>query len=281
MIEKTEALALRIRPYSETSRIVTWLTPAYGLLTTIVKGACRPKSPFLGQIDIPDTCELLFYARETNGMHIARECSPLLCRSALRRNWRQYVCAEYACLTLLRSCTAGAPHHAVFGQIGDFLDHLCRQAPHPALLPQWELRLLKTLGVAPQLDACSRCGTRREIMAPNGKHRLWSFSATRGGLVCDVCADDSRPADADPEPRPAVTQGKPRFSPAPPDSLAIMAQWLRARSARSAERTRCTPRQQQTVVRMVGDFFAFHLDMPPAPRHTVLALLSRDPQQWI
>ena len=43
---KTEAICLDIRPWSRTSHIVRWMTPE-GPVTTVVKGAVRPKSAFL------------------------------------------------------------------------------------------------------------------------------------------------------------------------------------------------------------------------------------------
>ena len=48
---KSEAICLDIRPWSRTSHVVEWLTP-HGKIRTLVKGAVRPKSAFLGQYDL-------------------------------------------------------------------------------------------------------------------------------------------------------------------------------------------------------------------------------------
>ena len=40
-IIKTEGIVLAIRPWSQTSHVVTWLTPDHGPVTTLVKGAVR------------------------------------------------------------------------------------------------------------------------------------------------------------------------------------------------------------------------------------------------
>ena len=71
---KTEAICLRISPWSTTSHIVTWLTPV-GVVATSVKGAVRPKSAFLGQYDLFYTCELIYYARTKGELHAIREAS--------------------------------------------------------------------------------------------------------------------------------------------------------------------------------------------------------------
>ena len=97
MIVKTEAIVLSSRPFSRTSRMVAWLSRDYGRIVTPVKGACRPKSLFLGQIDIGYRSELLFYERESGGVHNIRETSPVDFRSGLRGNWRASVAAGYIC----------------------------------------------------------------------------------------------------------------------------------------------------------------------------------------
>ena len=48
MIARTAAIPLACYPYSSTSRVVHWLTRYHGKVSTLLKGALRPKSPFLG-----------------------------------------------------------------------------------------------------------------------------------------------------------------------------------------------------------------------------------------
>ena len=107
-ILRTEAIALRVSPFSRTSHVVTWLSPEHGRLATVVKGACRPKSAFLGQYDLFATCELLFYRRDHDGAHAIRECSPLEPRDELRDDWRRVTTASYLC-DLLARVTQPAP----------------------------------------------------------------------------------------------------------------------------------------------------------------------------
>ena len=87
MILKDAAIALRIHPFGNTSRIVVWLSATHGKLATLVKGSQRERSPFLGQYDLFYTCELLFYAREHRNLHILKECFPLELRSAFRASY--------------------------------------------------------------------------------------------------------------------------------------------------------------------------------------------------
>ena len=91
---KTEAVCLGIHPWSKTSHVTSWLTPS-GRVVTVVKGAVRPKSAFLGQYDLNYTCEILYYARAHNELHALRECTPLAFRDYLRGDYRALVLAEH------------------------------------------------------------------------------------------------------------------------------------------------------------------------------------------
>ena len=93
---KTTALVLDIRPWSRTSHIVTWLTPERGPIATLVKGAVRPKSAFLGQYDLFYTCELVYYVRAKGELHAIREASPIAAREHLRGRFRATALASYA-----------------------------------------------------------------------------------------------------------------------------------------------------------------------------------------
>ena len=54
MDERAHGVILRIRPLTESSLIVQWLTPESGRLATVAKGARRPKSAFLGKLLFED-----------------------------------------------------------------------------------------------------------------------------------------------------------------------------------------------------------------------------------
>ena len=103
---KTPGVGLGIHPWSRTSHVTSFLTP-YGRILTVVKGAVRPKSAFLGQYDLNYTCELLYYARAKGDLHALRECSPLDRRDFLRGDFRALVLAEYyrfVCAQLAPEC---------------------------------------------------------------------------------------------------------------------------------------------------------------------------------
>ena len=152
-IIKTEGTVLRIRPWSRTSHVVTWLTPDHGVVATLVKGAVRPKSFALGQYDLFYTCELLYYARATGGdLHALREVRPVQLREHLRGDWRATIMAGYAC----DLAADLAPANEESAQWHDFLTRFLdggATAGHPAArLVALETGILRLAGLMPDLS---------------------------------------------------------------------------------------------------------------------------------
>lgn len=154
---KTEAICLDIRPWSRTSHVVRWMTPN-GPVTTVVKGAVRPKSPFLGQYDLNYTCEIVYYSRVKGELHALRECSPLAVREELRSDYRSLVLAEH----MRAQVAALAPHddesYAWYGTLADALDGLRESAASSprglvAALLEFELNILELSGLSPAVEA--------------------------------------------------------------------------------------------------------------------------------
>ena len=182
MILKDEALALRIYPFGNTSRIVVWLTRSYGKLATLAKGSQRERSAFLGQVDLFYACEILFYAREQRNLHVLKECAPLETRPAFRTDWRACAAASYAAGLLDRAMPFGPAPAGLFELLAETLDRLAARTPGPAFLPRFELRLLRELGLAPNWECCGKC--RCELRAGA------RMDVAHGALLCPACAGD-------------------------------------------------------------------------------------------
>ncbi len=127
-IIKTDGIVLAIHPWSRTSHIVTWLTPDHGCVTTLVKGAVRPKSAFLGQYDLFYTCDLLYYARAHGDLHALRETTPRNLREGLRGLWRETALAGYAAGLVKDLAPANGESATWFEFMSSLLDRLEAQA---------------------------------------------------------------------------------------------------------------------------------------------------------
>jgi DNA repair protein RecO (recombination protein O) len=253
MIEKTQAIVLRVYPYSNTSHIVHWLSAEHGKLATLVKGATRPRSAFLGQYDLFYTCELLYYSRPNRALHLTRECSALSPRPRLRVDWRATACASYVCDLVNRSLLEGQAQPRVYPLTEAALDALCDGVAGMPFLFWFEFKLMQALGYAPSLGRCCVC---HEAQRP-GDDPPTVFSCQHGGIVCPRCTLRASGNDT-----LAIR----------PDVLAIARSWQESESPWAARNTRCTPRQMADLRKLHGDFLDYHLDLATSSRDIALQL---------
>ena len=150
MIVKTDAIALRIRPHGATSRIVTWLTPSRGKLSTLAKGSQRPRSPFLGQFDSFYECQILYYDHTPSTLHLLKECAPLAPHPRFRADYRSCAAASYAASLVDRAVPHG-PHAppGLYPLLRAALADFAARTPGPATLLRFEAALLHHLGLLP------------------------------------------------------------------------------------------------------------------------------------
>ena len=149
---KTAAVCLGIHPWSRTSHVTSWLTPS-GRIVTVVKGAVRPKSAFLGQYDLNYTCEILYYARAKGDLHALRECTPLDSRDFLRDDYRLIVLAEHFRHIAAELAPSGPEAAEWLDLLVTALDSL-RGASAAELLPtmlEFEKNALEISGVWPEI----------------------------------------------------------------------------------------------------------------------------------
>jgi len=218
---KTDAACLTIRPWSRTSHITSWLTPA-GCVTTVVKGAVRPKSAFLGQYDLNYTCEITYYARARGELHALRECTPGNRRDALRENYRAFALSDWFRRLALDLAPSGPEASAWFELLEKSLDALQIPGGAERLLQHligYELAVLRLAGLAPE------------------------FATSDAGI--HLCGERNVPTSA--------------------EVIACLKDPLSEKN----------PKILVDTARVIGVFYAFHLDCAPEVRRTVLRMISQ------
>ena len=170
---KSKAICLDIRPWSQTSHVVSWLTPN-GRVATVVKGAVRPKSLFLGQYDLNYTCEILYYARAKGELHALRDCVPFVRRDALRSSYRLLAVAGYFRQLVAELAPAGTDCGVWFEALEKHLD-VCAssvesgsRAPLLSWLIRFELKVLELAGLAPDFSGYDKAAEWSTFSVENG-----------------------------------------------------------------------------------------------------------------
>ena len=164
MIETATGLILRTRPLTETSLIVHWLTPDLGRVATVAKGARRPKSPFLGRMDLFYEADFSFSRNRHSDLHILREVGTLEMHGAIREDILKLNQAAYAAAFIEQATETETPLPAVFELLRGFLDCLCRQKPSAQVVFAFELKLLRELGLNPDLPKANLTAGAKQIV---------------------------------------------------------------------------------------------------------------------
>ncbi len=167
MIQSASGLILRTRPLTETSLIVHWLTPDCGRIATAAKGARRPKSPFLGKLDLFYEAEFTFSRSRSSDLHSLREIKLCETHPALRQEMHYLRQASYCARLIEQSTEAETPLPAVYELMRSVLGHLPDQHPRPQTIFAFELKLLSELGLSPDLG--------KSHLTPGAKQIIGAF----------------------------------------------------------------------------------------------------------
>jgi len=165
MIESATGIVLRTRPLTETSLIVQWLTPNFGRIATVAKGARRPKSPFAGKLDLFYLADFSFSRSRSSDLHALREAGLRETHGALRRDICKLRQAAYAANFIAQATETETPLPAVFELLREFLDCLCGQKSGPQPVFAFELKLLQELGLEPDLAESGLAAGTKKIAA--------------------------------------------------------------------------------------------------------------------
>ena len=163
MIQSATGLILRTRPLTDTSLIVHWLTPNFGRIATVAKGARRFKSPFLGKLDLFYLADFSFSCSRRSSLHILREVDLRETHGPLRQNLASLRQATYAAAFIEQATETETPLPAVFELMNGFLICLCHHPPMAQMVFALELKLLRELGLNPDLGKARLTAGARQI----------------------------------------------------------------------------------------------------------------------
>lgn len=66
--EQDEGILIHQMPYSETSRIITWLTKGHGIVRTLAKGVSRNRQSPFGVLDLFYECQISYKLSSKSGL---------------------------------------------------------------------------------------------------------------------------------------------------------------------------------------------------------------------
>ncbi len=208
-MEQSEAIVLRIHPWSETSCVVSMYTREFGKLTLLAKGARRPKSPFEAALDLLSICRVVFIAKSSEALDILTEARLERRFRAGHRDLLRLNCGYYVAELLDRLTDKGDKQPEIFDLANQTLSDLQSTELEPrAIMLRFELQVLRMLGHLPSWKRCVQCG-RDVVEVPQGQdipfvagtssiepitgetgqqvERWLMFSPISGGVLCEGC----------------------------------------------------------------------------------------------
>jgi DNA repair protein RecO (recombination protein O) len=167
VLEKTKGVILRTLPLTETSLIVRWLTPEFGRVSTVAKGARRAKSVFRGKLDLFYLGSFTFRRSRSSSLHTLAEVVLIEPHAFLRTDLDRLHQAAYAAQLIEQTTESDTPLKEIYQIMLEFLSSLATSAARPESVLAFEFQVLDALGLRPDLET--------QQLAPGAKQLLQSF----------------------------------------------------------------------------------------------------------
>ena len=186
MIVKTEAVVLRAMKYRESSKIVSFYTKNFGMLSGIVKGARRAKNPFGSALEPMSHVSLIVYKKPNRELQTVTQCEIIRSLRRLSEDLEKMSVAM-SMIELVSLVAHEEENLPLFLLLVKSLEDIDETASDPATIGWYfHLRLMTVLGFQPKFDRCGGC---HQEMVSAGKPL--KFDLSKGAPFCDSCSSHS------------------------------------------------------------------------------------------
>ena len=178
----TDAVVLNSTDFSESDRIVTFYTIAFGKIKGIAKGAKRSKKRFGINLEPFSLVRLHFFEKKDDSLVRISATDLLDPYQGIREDLLKIAHGSYMIELVDKMAPDRERHPELFRLLTDFLGILEERGVNEDLLRVYEIRLLDDLGLRPHISGCVKC---RNAFEGGTKVR---FSQEKGGAVCEKCS---------------------------------------------------------------------------------------------
>jgi len=187
-VHTTRGILLRAHAWSETSRILRFLTPDLGIVGVSARGVRRRSSSGEMPLETFALGDLTLDWRPGRELHPFREFRVDAASSprALARDMLAFAGASFLAEFVLTHALESSESEGLFPILSETLQALERASgtpPPDAIILSAAWRLLAHFGFPPELERCLGCGT--DLDADVGETR---FDLASGGLRCARCS---------------------------------------------------------------------------------------------
>lgn len=187
----TTGILLRAHPYSESSKVLRFLTPEHGLVSVIGRGVRSRRHRSEAPLETFGEGVLTFSLRPHRDLHTLQDFRQLTGAIVLGRDPLRFIGASLWAELLLAHALQGGDE-ALYEWVRSALAHLgvmeAERVPDWILAGGW--RILALLGFPPELELCVRCGEEIGTITAGGS--LAHFTVAGGGVICPGCVGAER-----------------------------------------------------------------------------------------
>lgn len=185
MIIDTEAVVLRGRDFSDSSRILTLYTLSHGKLSAIAKGVKRSAARHGLSLEPMSQIRAVLYVKEHRDLQLLSRFEPLEQLGGLLADVDR-MAAGLAMVELVGAATPEAePNEPLFRLLTSALAAVKHATIRPRnALYHFEVHLLSELGFRPSFDRCTSCGRETGGEAAIDQK---TFRLGHAGVVCPAC----------------------------------------------------------------------------------------------
>ncbi len=174
---RTPAIILKRFDLGEADRLLTILTPQYGKLEAVAKGARKLTSHKTGHVELFTRADMLL--NRGRELDVVNQCEMTAAYLPLREDLMRGAYANYCAEMLDRFTSSGEDDGAarLFKLFDETLARLCDETDPRLVVRYYELHLLDIVGYRPEL---ARCVIGGETIQAEDQY----FSNAEGGVVC-------------------------------------------------------------------------------------------------
>lgn len=151
--ERSEAVVLRMVDWSETSRIVTFLTPGRGRVACLAAGARRARSAWGALLDTMNRLEVVYHWKDGRSVQRLTDVSLLDSFGAVKGDLSKALYAAVPVEIASRVAQENEPSDALYDVLVRGLEGLCAWPGDPRTHAAWQVvRVMGAAGYAPEVE---------------------------------------------------------------------------------------------------------------------------------
>jgi len=264
-VQKTKAIVLGCYPLGEADKIVAFYTRDFGKIRAVARGGRKTKSRLCGRLEILICGTLVFFEKPDKDLHVVNSFDIVESFQVLREDLLKMAYCSYLAELIQHIESLGIPDADIFDLVLDIL-FMMKAIDDPEVLARaFEIRLLTSMGLSPQLDSCVACSADvGDVKATSVR-----FSVARGGILCSEC---------DSELSAHTTTGENYSISISRGTLELMKRMQRT-PLELIPRLRILEHSRLELRKLLRSFISFHLDSGRLRSLDFLASIEKDMHQ--